>query len=291
MKCEISGKEFNKGHNWTHHLTTKEYYDTYLRIPTDGFCKVCNMPTNWHAQKFCYDEYCVQHKPRKIHSSYNNREQAIQTCKERFNGKLNSGAWSTRNKNLDQFEKDNNCIRTKKLVQLYGQGWKALDLPKIYYGKQNTFISKEYLPLIIEYSSKKHVNLKGKAESYILDHLDYNGQIQPNNRKIINPKELDIYIPDLKLAIEFNGTYWHAEERQHNIYVHREKSIICHNLNIRLIHIFEFEDLDEQIYKVNQLILGNDLFEQTFTKNSLLDIPIDEPKIIYKDIKSTIYSA
>lgn len=157
--------------------------------------------------------------------------------------------------------------------------------------RQNTFISNEYLPQIIEYSSKKHVNLKSKAESYILDHLEYNGQIQPNNRKIINPKELDIYIPDLKLAIEFNGIYWHAEERQNNIYIHREKSILCHNKGIRLIHIFEFEDLDEQIYKVNQLIIGNDLFESTFTKHSLLDVPKSEPMIIYKDNKSTVYSA
>lgn len=291
MKCEICGREFKKGHNWVHHMTTQQYYDKYIKTKEDGICKICKVPTIWHKQQFCYDEYCQLHKPEKIHSSYRNRDKAIATCKTKFNGKLNSGAWNSRNQRLDQFEIDNNCTRTKKLIQLYGQGWLALNLPRLYCGKQNTFVSNEYLPQIIEYSSKKHVNLKGKAESYILEHLQYEGQIQPNNRKVINPKELDIYIPDLKLAIEFNGTYWHAEERQENINVHREKSILCHEKGIRLIHIFEFEDLDEQIYKINQLILGNDLFEQTFTKNSLLDIPKSKPTIIYKDEKSTVYSA
>lgn len=247
--CKICGKEFEKGHNWKHHMTSKNYYDKYLKTDNDGKCIKCGKPTIWHKQKFCYDTYCNEHQPKRIHSTYNNREQAIKTCKEQFNGKLNSGAWETRRNKLEQFEIDNNCTRVKKLNTLYGQGWLSLKLPRIYMNKQNTFISNEYLPQIIEYSCKKHVNLKGKAESYIINHLNYNGRIEPNTRKIISPKELDIYIPDLKLAIEYNGTYWHAEERQNNIYIHREKSISCHNLNIRLIHIFEFEDIDEQIYE------------------------------------------
>lgn len=291
MKCEICSKEFNRGHSWKHRMTSQEYYDEYLKTGQDGKCLVCGKSTYWHKQKFCYDKYCSDHQPVKIHSAYRNRDKAIATCKDRFNGKLNRGAWDSRKSKMRQFELDNDCTSTKKLVIKYGQGWKALNLPKIYMNAQNTFISNVYLPDIIEYSSKKHVNLKGKAESYILDHIQYDGIIQPNNRKIINPKELDIYIPNLKLAIEFNGTYWHAEERQNNIYVHREKSILCHNLGIRLVHIFEFEDLDEQIDMINQLILGNDLFEPNFTKNSLLDIPTDDPIIIYKDAKSTVYSA
>lgn len=287
--CKICGKDFNQGHNWKHHLTSQQYYDLYLKTEQDGVCKVCKMPTIWHKQKFCYDEYCREHQPKKIYSLYNNRDKAIATCKERFDGKLNSGAWNTRNAKLDQFEKDHSCTRTKKLIQQYGQGWLALTLPRIYMNKQNTFISNEYLPQIIEYSKHKHVNLKGKAETYILNKLIT--KAEPNNRKIIHPKELDLWIPEYKIAIEYNGIYWHAEERQNNIYVHREKSILCHEKGIRLIHVFEFEDLDEQIYKVNQLILGNDLFESTFTKNSLLEIPTEDPTIIYKDDKSTVYSA
>ena len=31
-----------------------------------------------------------------------------------------------------------------------------------------------------------------------------------NDRVIINPKELDIVLPDVKLCIEYDGSYWHS---------------------------------------------------------------------------------
>jgi len=35
----------------------------------------------------------------------------------------------------------------------------------------------------------------------------YDGTIVENDRTVIHPKELDIYIPDKRLAIEFDGLY------------------------------------------------------------------------------------
>lgn len=67
-----------------------------------------------------------------------------------------------------------------------------------------------------------------------------------NDRKTLQGKELDIYIPHLNLAIEYNGLYWHSElgGRKYKNY-HLNKTIECEKLGIRLIHIFE----DEWIYK------------------------------------------
>ena len=61
-----------------------------------------------------------------------------------------------------------------------------------------------------------------------------------NDRTILQPMELDIYIPEKKLAIEFNGNYWHGENQKPNNY-HYQKSLMCEQLGIRLIHIFEHE--------------------------------------------------
>lgn len=36
--------------------------------------------------------------------------------------------------------------------------------------------------------------------------------IERNNRKLIRPYELDVYVPELQLAIEFNGSYWHSSK-------------------------------------------------------------------------------
>ena len=41
---------------------------------------------------------------------------------------------------------------------------------------------------------------------------NYRGIILVNSRDIINPYEIDIYLPELKLGIEFNGLYWHSEK-------------------------------------------------------------------------------
>lgn len=58
--------------------------------------------------------------------------------------------------------------------------------------------------------------------------------------------ELDIFIPSSKIAIEYNGLYWHSELYKNNTY-HLNKTDICSQNGIRLIHIWE----DEWLYKRN----------------------------------------
>jgi len=65
-----------------------------------------------------------------------------------------------------------------------------------------------------------------------------------NDRNIISPLELDIYLPEYKLAIEFDGLYWHSYDRKESnseVNKHLEKTMLCESNNIQLIHIFENE--------------------------------------------------
>lgn len=59
-----------------------------------------------------------------------------------------------------------------------------------------------------------------------------------NTRSIIKPLELDFYIPLHNLAVEFNGDYWHQFKSEG---YHENKTKLCNNLNICLIHIWENE--------------------------------------------------
>lgn len=69
----------------------------------------------------------------------------------------------------------------------------------------------------------------------------YNGTIERHNSKILNNEfELDIYLPDKNIAIEFNGNYWHSIINKYKDY-HQLKTIQCRQYDIRLIHIFEYE--------------------------------------------------
>ena len=85
-------------------------------------------------------------------------------------------------------------------------------------------------------------------EMYIFNELRNslkNLKIEKNNRDIISPKELDIYIPEKKLAIEFDGLYWHSSATIQNNNelknAHLNKTLECLKQNIQLIHIFEDE--------------------------------------------------
>ena len=73
----------------------------------------------------------------------------------------------------------------------------------------------------------------------------YSGKIIQNDRSILNGKEIDIYLPEMNLAIEFNGLYWHSEVYKDKMY-HQEKTILCENKGIQLIHIWEDDWLDKK---------------------------------------------
>lgn len=72
----------------------------------------------------------------------------------------------------------------------------------------------------------------------------YNKEVIYNSRKIIDPLELDIFIPEIKMAIEFNGLSWHSEEHIDKNY-HLNKTEECEKLGIHLIHIYE----DDWLFK------------------------------------------
>jgi len=65
--------------------------------------------------------------------------------------------------------------------------------------------------------------------------------VKRQDRSIIEHYELDIYLPDYRLAIEYNGNYWHSELKKKDAKYHQAKTLAALDKNIRLIHIFEYE--------------------------------------------------
>jgi hypothetical protein len=67
-----------------------------------------------------------------------------------------------------------------------------------------------------------------------------------NDRKAIY-MELDIYVPELKFAIEYNGLYWHSAANDgHKNGEHVRKKKLCDQKDIQLFAIFEDEWKDPQ---------------------------------------------
>ena len=59
-----------------------------------------------------------------------------------------------------------------------------------------------------------------------------------NTRNVITPYELDFWFPDLRIAIEFNGLYWHTESKVGKDY-HDKKHQLCLDKGIQLITVWE----------------------------------------------------
>jgi uncharacterized protein with PIN domain len=106
---------------------------------------------------------------------------------------------------------------------------------------------------------------KSKPEKVIVEFIKtiHNGLIVENDRSVIkNPitkkmLELDVYLPDLNKAIEFNGIYWHGKEdvKQRDII----KSNQCIEKNIDLLVIDENDWINNKelcFNNIKNFILG-----------------------------------
>jgi very-short-patch-repair endonuclease len=120
---------------------------------------------------------------------------------------------------------------------------KHLDCGYEYYVRPNDFQQGYRCP----HCHKKFSN----EEKELLDFIKsfYNKTIITNTKDVISPYELDIYLPEDKIAIEFDGLYWHSEKFLNKDY-HYLKTKLCNEKGIRLIHIFE----DEWYYEYKRVI-------------------------------------
>ena len=107
-------------------------------------------------------------------------------------------------------------------------------------------ISYSYAEKIVhKYELESNININEAQSEYEKELVEFirelcKCEVQTKCRSVITPLELDIYIPEKKLAIEFNGNYWHSTIQKDRHY-HQEKTIACAKQGIRLIHIFEHE--------------------------------------------------
>lgn len=80
---------------------------------------------------------------------------------------------------------------------------------------------------------------RSTGETIICGWLDEWGiEYETSNRTELDGQELDIYIPSIKVAIEFNGCFWHSTKFKHKNY-HQKKFELCQSKGIHLIQIWE----------------------------------------------------
>lgn len=106
---------------------------------------------------------------------------------------------------------------------------------------------------------------------YIFDNITNSNGLY-NDRIVIKPYELDIYYPNYKIAVEYNGNRWHVDDNT------EFKRILCDKNGIELVVIIEnsrnYEmDIKNQI--INNLVIINKLLNRNFNKDYILNMEID----------------
>ena len=107
----------------------------------------------------------------------------------------------------------------------------------------------------------------------------YKGKVLTNDRTAIKPRELDAYLPDLRLGFEFDGYYFHADPRffKETDFIGKKgktakeiweddkaKDLMCENAGIKLVRINEYDwknDKENCIKNMEKII--NTLIEYT----------------------------
>ena len=137
----------------------------------------------------------------------------------------------------------------KKIIGECNNGHKYEINYKTYYNRKisKTIICNTCNPIAKNQSGKEIQLLNFIKENY-------NKEIITNSKSIIPPYELDIYLPDLRLAFEFNGLYWHNETNKPNEY-HNVKTNLCNENGIQLFHIYE-DDWDFKQDIIKSMILN-----------------------------------
>lgn len=140
-----------------------------------------------------------------------------------------------------------------KLEELYGSGMtceqiaETLSTTKSTVARWLSFYDIETRP---SNSYERKINKVSNEEKSLLEFIVgiYSGEIISSNRSILNGKELDIYLPEKNIAIEYNGLYSHyyrpwesSESLIKDSAYHLNKTLQCESEGIQLIHLFSDE--------------------------------------------------
>jgi hypothetical protein len=208
---------------WTHNLSNDEYITQYgeyrpkilnqqSKKKNSGIiCKECGEKLNSN-QHLMY--HITQHHPEITKSEY-----VIQHIMDGITPLCKCGCGGE----VTILENGNNCDLNKKTYH------------------------RDYIKGHWDWEVFTNIGKHSKEEIDLLNFIKtiYKGEIETNVRGIIPKSEIDIYLPNLNIGIEYNGLYWHSEKAGRMKDYHYNKFQLAQNQNIRLIQIFSDEWLNK----------------------------------------------
>ena len=179
-------------------------------------------------------------------SSYSMTDEFKNTNKRRVIAQMNCDS----NKTDEQI----NILNDKNLFEEYIKSLSKENRTLTYLSNNLGYNIKHIGKKLMQYGLHDLCDVKQNISQYESDIVSFIKSlgvtnIVRNDKSLIAPQEIDIYLPDYKVGIEFNGDYWHSDvfKTDHNgrSTYHQEKSLLAESKGIFLYHIFEYEWLDK----------------------------------------------
>jgi hypothetical protein len=154
------------------------------------------------------------------------------------------------------FDESNPELSIENLSKICNESTPIIDICKSIYG--DVFIDSKMFNRvysIIVNRGLPYLKTKGTSngEKEVVEYIKtfYDGIIEINSRSVLSSgKEIDIFIPEFNLAIEYNGEYWHSEQRHKVKYNLLDKTLECEDQGIHLLHIYDSEWRHQQKQKI-----------------------------------------
>lgn len=236
-------------------------------------CKICSNEVHFVGKKnHYYNTYCskacmgkdVEFIQNRQHSLLKNTQQKygvenisqLQSVKQKKYIKLKGRKYpqqSGKHHHSRTKMTTDQCQMLENIDQLYQ---KHIDkkIPITIFSKQIGLGPSTLRNIFLQHGYKNQIFSNSYQERTLAQFLEsFNIPFETNTRTILSKnKELDIYFPNHKLAIEINGLFWHNDQKQPKYHL-LEKTKECKNLGIHLLHFFDIE-LDEKFPIVASMI-------------------------------------
>ena len=228
-------------------LQSKKFQDKFKQTTLDRYG--VENPSQSDEIRLKKEQTCLMnHGVTNILKIENIRRMGLEVYKEKFG---QHGIWSIEGMldRIKESRKKNLINKHKGLIDITKDGW-IFGCPhpsctkcqeKIYITQRGIYHDRKrggYEQCTI-LSPIGHMNQNTGIESLVRSWLDENNITYiTNSKSILKKYELDIYIPDKKIAIECNGVYWHCDKNKPAWY-HKSKHIYCKNSDILLLQFWE----------------------------------------------------
>jgi hypothetical protein len=206
----------------------------------NNVCAICQKSTQFGSISRGYNITCSKSCQAKLRASHANEESRKKASDSNKKTMLNNhGIINVSQKNI----KNLNQLRDIEFLKnnfLSEDGYVLSKEFNEYFNTSSSMPYKIFNELDIEYT-------KGSAiQAHLNKWLNDMGiETIYSDRTVIKPFELDIVIPNFKLAIEYGGIYWHRHGNKNDKNYHFTKLKNCREKGYSLVTLFDSDDLNK----------------------------------------------